>query len=133
MAGFSDAVELEILDHAFGGLTWTAPAQSWIQLHIGAGPTSANGTLNIAAGNAVRKQVTWNIAAGDPSQVTNNGDIDWTTGEVTLTEVYAHFTIWDASTNGNYIAFGTISGGSVTAGNAFKIADGQLSFQLQNV
>lgn len=125
MAGFVDAVENEILDHALGTGAWTMPVGSFIQMHIG--DPSETGTANPAA-NATRKSVSWNAAAAGAA--TNSADIDWTTGEVTTTEVYSHFSLHDAVTAGNPIGTGTVSGGSVTAGNAFKIAAGNLSFSL---
>ena len=125
MAGFSDYAENEILDHALGGLTWAAPGASWIQLHT-ADPTDTGTTA--VANNATRKQVSW--AAASAGQVSSDADLDWTTGEVTTTEVYSHYSLWDASTAGNCIGTGTVSGGSVTAGNAFKIPSGDLDFSL---
>lgn len=125
MAGFSDAVELEILDHALGTGAWTMPTGSFIQLHT-ADPGEAG--TNAVAANATRKSVSWNAAAAGTA--TNSADLDWTTGEVTTTEVYSHFSLWDSGAGGVNIGSGTVSGGSVTAGNAFKIAAGQLSFSL---
>lgn len=125
MAGFVDAVENEILDHALGTGAWTMPVGCFIQMHT-ADPTET-GTVAVA-GNDTRKSVTWNAASGGTA--TNSADIDWTTGEVDTTETYTFFSLHDAVTAGNPIGTGTVTGGSVTAGNAFKIAAGNLSYSL---
>lgn len=131
MSGFSDYAENEIVDHALGtGAAWAQPTASAIQLCIADPGDNWDGATGAAA-NATIKAVTWNAAAGGVA--TNSADIDWTTGEVTTTEVYSHYVLWDGTTGfgtDNQIGSGSLSGGSVTANNAFKIAAGQLSFTL---
>jgi hypothetical protein len=99
----------------------------WIKLHTGA--PGAAGTSN-AAGNTTRKQVADTAAASGAS--TNTADLTWTSGQVTTTENYTHYSRWSASTAGNFGYSGAISGGNVTAGTAFTIPAGDLdgSFTL---
>lgn len=125
MAGFSNYAENELLDHALSVASFTMPAGCFIQLHT-ADPTDTGTTA--VAGNATRKSASFAAASGGTS--TSDADIEWTTGEVDTTEVYSHFSLWDASTAGNCIGTGTVTGGSVTAGNAFTIASGNLTFSL---
>lgn len=125
MAGFSDVTELSIVDHALGTSAWTMPTGSFVQLHT-ADPTETGGIA--VAANSTRKSVTWNAASS--GSATNSNDLDWTTGEVTTTENYTYFTLWTASTAGVCIGMGTLTGGSVTAGNAFTIPAGDLTFSL---
>lgn len=100
-------------------------AYRWVKLHTG-DPGSA-GTSNAAA-NATRKQATDTAASGGAS--TTSADLAWTTGEVTTTETYTHYTRWSASTAGTFGYSGTITGGAVTAGTAFTILAGDLDASL---
>lgn len=96
-------------------------AYTWIKLHTGA-PGSA-GTSN-AATNTTRKQVTWgSVTSGAFS---NTDSPAWSSGEVTTTENYTHWSCWTASSNGNFGWSGTITGGNVTSGTAFSIPIGDL-------
>lgn len=100
-------------------------AYTWVKLHTGA-PGSA-GTSNAAA-NTTRKQVTWgSVSAGAMA----NTDIpSWSSGEVTTTETYTHFSVWSASSGGNLGWTGTLTGGAVTAGTAFSIPVGDLDVSV---
>lgn len=91
-------------------------AHRWVQLHTGA--PGAAGTANVAA-NATRKQATDTSAAGGAA--TTTGDLTWSAGEVTTTEIYTHYTRWTASTAGSFGYSGTITAGEATAGQPFTI------------
>jgi hypothetical protein len=97
----------------------------WIKLHTG--DPGANGTANAAA-NATRKQVSEAAASGGAS--TSDDAVAWTSGEVTTTENYTHFSRWSASSAGTFGASGIVSSGSVTAGTAFSIPAGDLDQSL---
>lgn len=98
---------------------------TWVKLHTGA--PGANGTANAAA-NATRKQVTWSAPAA--GAMANTDAPAWTSGEVTTTEAYTHWTAWSASTAGVFGFSGTLSGGNVTAGTAFSVPIGDLDVSL---
>jgi len=100
-------------------------AHRWVKLHTGA--PGAAGTAN-AAVNATRKQATDTAAAGGAS--TTSADLDWSSGEVTTTETYTHYSRWSASSGGNFGYSGTITGGAVTAGTEFTIPAGDLDASL---
>lgn len=97
----------------------------WIKLHTG-DPGSA-GTANAAA-NATRKQSTANAAAGGAAE--GSADVVWSSGQVTTTETYTHFTRWSAVTGGSVGGSGTVTGGAVTAGTAFTLAAADLDSSL---
>lgn len=108
-----------------GVLQVTAP---WIKLHVG--DPGAAGTSN-AAGNATRKDISALMGASASGAVTNSGGaITWTTGEVTTAEDYTHFSIWDASTGGNFKQSGTITANAVAVGDQFTIPTNDLDFTL---
>jgi hypothetical protein len=98
---------------------------TWIKLHIGA--PGAAGTANAAA-NTTRKQVTWTSPSS--GAMSNSDAPAWSTGEVTTTENYTHWTAWSASSAGTFGFSGTMTGGNVTAGTAFSIPVGDLDVSL---
>lgn len=102
----------------------------WIQLHTG--DPGANGTANVA-GNNTRKDISGVIGAAAGGAVTNTAAITWTTGEVTTSEDYTHFSIWTASTAGVFKQSGTVTADAVTAGNQFTIPTGDLDFTVSTV
>ena len=97
----------------------------WVKLHTG-DPGSA-GTANAAA-NATRHQATDGAASGGAA--TTSAPVVWSSGEVTTTETYTHFTRWSASTAGVVGMSGTVTAGAVTAGTAFTLAASDLDSSL---
>jgi hypothetical protein len=94
----------------------------WVKLH-----TADPGTGGTAAATeATRKQITASTAAGGSK--TTTAALEWTS--VAATEAYTHYSLWDASTAGNFIGSGTVSGGSVTAGNNFSIPAGDFTISI---
>jgi hypothetical protein len=98
-------------------------AYPWVKLHIGA-PGSA-GTSNAAA-ELTRKQATWAAASG--GAVSNSAPVTW--NNVTGTEDYTHFSLWNASSGGSFGASGTVTAAAVTAGQTFQVATGDLDLTL---
>jgi len=97
----------------------------YIQLHT-ADPGAAGTTA--VAGNATRKQVSFGAASG--GAISSDAAVTWTTGEVDTSEDYTHYSLWDASTAGNFIGSGTVTANAVTAGDTFTIASGDIDLSL---
>jgi hypothetical protein len=118
-----DALLASILnDSAF-----TAYGPVYVQLHTG-DPGSA-GTSNVA-GESTRESAGSNPAFATPSggSTTNSNAIAWTS--VSNTETYTDVSIWSALSGGTFIASGTITGGSVTAGQTFTIPIGDMTVSV---
>lgn len=135
MSEATDYLENKLVDHICGTTTYTKPTAIYIQLHTGTVPTSdIDGTLAIAT-NAIRK-VTGTMAASASGVSTNAADISWSTGDVSGTETYTHYTIWDADTtppavSGNCLMWSAFDAPvSVTSGDQFTIAAGNLSVSV---
>lgn len=117
----SNYAELEILDHLTGTASWTAPAAVYIKLHTGDPGENCTGN---AATEATRKAVTFTAAAS--GAITSNGTVEWT--NVSTTETYSHWSLWDAATGGNPLWYGALSSSAaVTAGDTFQITQLQLT------
>ena len=117
----SNYAELKILDHTTGTASWTAPSGVYLKLHTG-DPGEA-GTSN-AATETTRKVVTFSAAAS--GSISSAATVEWT--NVSTTETYSHWSLWDASTSGNCLWTGALSSSAaVTAGDTFQITSLTLS------
>jgi hypothetical protein len=113
MSGISNYAENKLLD--------TLRAQSfsvsnvYVKLHTG-DPGEA-GTSN-AATETTREEVTFNAASS--GSMASSATVEWT--NVSTTETYTHFSLWDNSTAGNCLWKGALSSSAaVTAGDTFQI------------
>lgn len=92
-----------------------AVANVYVKLHIGA--PGEDGTSNAAA-EATRKLVSFNAASG--GSMASSATVEWT--NVSTTETYSHFSLWDNLTTGNCLWVGALSSSAaVTAGDTFQI------------
>lgn len=92
-----------------------AVTTAYVKLHTG--DPGEDGTNN-AATEATRKAVTWSAASS--GTMASSATIEWT--NVSTTETYSHFSLWDASTAGNCLWYGALSSSAaVTAGDTFQI------------
>lgn len=121
--GFKGTTAASLLD-AFGNATaYTGAAAHFMKLHTG-DPGSA-ATSN-AAGETTRKSLSW--AAASSGTMANDVALTWTS--YSTSETPTHFSIWDASSAGNFLASGTISASAITSGNTFTIAIGGVTATL---
>lgn len=112
-------------DATLKGVSYAGPTTHFIKLHVG--DPGVNGTANPAA-NTTRHAVTWGTDSNGVSANTNV--ITWTTGEVTTSEDYSHFSDWSTvgPSGGTFIGSGIMTAAPVTAGFSFSIAIGGLTF-----
>jgi hypothetical protein len=98
-----------------------AVATPYVKLHLG-DPGEA-GTSN-AAVEATRKAISFSAASG--GSMVSSATVEWT--NVSTTETYSHWSLWDASTAGNCLWTGALaSSAAVTAGDTFQITSLTLS------
>jgi hypothetical protein len=109
----SNYAENKLLD-AVGGVSFAAGGQ-YVKLHLG--DPGEDGTSN-AATNATRQAIVF-ASATSGSMATSSG-ATWT--NVSTTETYSHWSLWDAATSGNCLWTGALSSSAaVTAGDTFQI------------
>jgi hypothetical protein len=117
----SNYAENKILDHVTGEAAWTMPTTVYVKLHTGDPGEAA--TSN-AATETTRKAASWSAASS--GSIATDATIEWT--NVTTTETYSHWSLWDASTAGNALWTGALSASAaVTAGDTFQITSLTLS------
>jgi len=95
----------------------TSFAVTAVYLKLHTGDPGEAGTSN-AATEATRKVVSFSAASS--GSMTSSATVEWT--NVSTTETYSHWSLWDASTAGNCLWSGALaSSAAVTAGDTFQI------------
>lgn len=111
----SNYAELKLLDHVTGRASFTAPATVYLKLHTG---DPGEDCTNNAATETTRKSTSWSAASS--GSIATSATVEWT--NVSTTETYTHWSMWDASTAGNPLWSGALSSSAaVTAGDTFQI------------
>jgi hypothetical protein len=108
---------------AVGNNTSFAVASVYIKLHVG--DPSSNGTANPAT-ETTRKLTSFGSASA--GVLTSDADVVWT--NIAGSQTATFFTAWDATTAGNFLFSGSITGNPYTAGDTFTIASGALTVSL---
>lgn len=117
----SNYAELKLLEHVTGKTSFTLPTNVYLKLHTG--DPGEDCTSN-AATEATRKITAWATAAA--GAIATSATVEWT--NVSTTETYTHWSMWDASTAGNPLWSGALSASAaVTAGDTFQITSLTLS------
>jgi hypothetical protein len=105
--------ELALLN-TLRGTSYSA-AGSYVKLHLG--DSGEDGTANAAA-NTSRQSITFSAASAG-AMATSSG-ATWT--NVSTTETYSHWSLWDAATAGNCLWTGALTtSAAVVAGDTFQI------------
>lgn len=119
--GMSAATADNVLN-AIGNATSYSVATPYMQLHT-AEPGTA-GTTAVAT-ETTRKLVSFGAAGAGSAgfrQIANDVAITWTA--IAGSQDATHFSLWDASTAGNYLGSGTITANAYTAGDTYNVAIG---------
>ena len=119
---FSSGTADAVLNAIFNATSYSE-AGIWMQLHTGA--PGAAGTANVAT-ETDRQAVSCSTASG--GAITSDTLIQWTA--ISGSEDATHFTLWDASTVGNFVGSGTITANAYTAGDTFNIPVGDFDVSL---
>ena len=126
MAGFSNFLETEILDHVFGGNAYTAPATLYLALYT-ATPSDTGGGTEVSGGSYARQSVAFTVT-GDTASNTSAVEFPTATANWgTITQVG----VFDASTAGNLLAYADLSASKVIeSGDVLRINSGDLDITL---
>ena len=109
---FSNYLELKLLDHVFGGSTFTQPTDIYVSLH--SADPGETGASELAATNGYAREVcTFGAAAS--GAVANDAPVVFTASGGSWSTA-THFYTWDAVTTGNALVGGALTA-SKTLGN----------------
>jgi len=120
--GLSTYLANAFLD-SLGNATAFSVSTAYVKLHTG--DPGANGTANPAT-ETTRKSVSF--AASSSGALASDAAVTWT--NIAGSEDATYFTAWDASTAGNFLFSGTITGNPYTAGDTYTIPSGSLTVSL---
>lgn len=104
-----------------------AVAQAYMQLHT-ADPGAA-GTTSVAS-ETTRKAVSMGSPSTGGGNVTilNDATVEWT--GITGSQDASHYSLWDATSAGNFLGSGVITASAYTAGDTLTFAVGAISIAL---
>jgi hypothetical protein len=132
MAGFSDFLENELLDHVFGNAAYSAPATIYVGLFTAA-PTDAGGGTECTGGSYARIGVTnnaTNFPAASAGLKSNGTAITFVTATGSWGLV-THFALFDAVTAGNQLGWGALTASkTIDSGDTPSFAIGELDITL---
>jgi hypothetical protein len=117
----SNYAELKILEHTTGKTAWTMPTTVYVKLHTA---DAGEAGTTAAATETTRKAAAWATAAS--GAIATSATMEWT--NVSTTETYSHWSMWDNLTAGNCLWSGALAtSAAVTAGDTFQITSLTLS------
>jgi len=125
MGSLSDYSEDKLLDHTVGNTAYTPVATVYLALST-ADPTDDNsGIAEPVGGSYARKALTFSAASS--RTVVQTGDVTFDTATGAWGTI-THYAIFDALTNGNMLAHGTISPSKdITSGKTPRIVSGDIA------
>lgn len=112
MSQMSDYLEVELRKHIFRTGSFTKPSALYVSLHT-ADPTDAGTGTEVSGGSYARVQrdpldANW-TGASSTSGLTDNAAAITFPSPTANWGVVTHFAIWDASTSGNMICYGSLT------------------------
>ena len=129
MSAATDFLENEVLDHVFRNASYTPPTNVYVGLHLtGNDPTEAGGGIEISGNGYARTQVTFDAASGG---TISNQLVTFPAASGGNWGTVHSFSIWDASANGNMLAYGQLTADKViNDGDQLKFSAGNLTISL---
>lgn len=124
---FSDYLENELLDHVFGGASYSAPATVYVGLFTAA-PSDAGGGTEVSGGSYARTACTFGTAAS--GTIANSANCEFPTATASWGTV-THMAIFDAASAGNMLAWSALtSSKAVDTNDLLRFSAGQLTVSL---
>ena len=126
MAGFSDYLEDKVLEHVFGGNSYTAPGTHYVALYTVA-PTDTGGGTEVSGGAYARQTAAFTVTNDTAS---NTSAIEYPTATANYGTVVA-VGVFDASSSGNLLAYGNLTTSkTVSTGDVFRFNAGAIDITV---
>ena len=123
---FTNFLETEVLDHVFGGNAYTAPVTLYTGLYT-ASPSDTGGGTELSGDGYARQATAFTVTGNTAS---NTDAEEWATATGSWGTI-THVGVFDASTGGNLMAYGTLTASkTIATGDVFRIPAGDLDITL---
>jgi hypothetical protein len=123
---FSNYLETELLDHVFAGNAYTSPAAVYVGLFTSSPSEDGSGT-EVSGGSYARRSGSFTVSG---NTATTSAAIEWPTATASWGTI-THIGIYDASTNGNLLAYAALTASkSIASGDVFRIPSGDIDITL---
>ena len=124
---FSNFLENEVLDHVFGASAYTAPATLYLALYTAA-PSDSGGGTEVSGGSYAREEITFGTASS--GSIANDAAVEFSAATATWGTI-THVGIFDASTGGNLIDWGSLtSSKAIASGDIVRVQSGEYTISL---
>lgn len=123
---FSNYLETKVLDHVFGGTSYTAPSTLYLSLHT-ANPDEDGSGAEVSGGGYVRQTITFTTSGNTTS---SSAAVEFPTATANYGTV-THVGVYDASSSGNLLAYAALtSSKTIETGDVFRVPTGDLDISL---
>lgn len=123
---FSDYLENKVLDHVFGGVSYTAPTTKYLALYTVA-PTDSGGGTEVSGGSYARQSCAFTVSG---NLATNTSAVEFPAASASWGTIVA-VGVMDASTSGNLMAYGDLTASkTIGTGDVLRIPAGDLDITL---
>ena len=125
---FSNYLENKVLDHVFGGTSYTPAGTLYLSAHTANPDEDGSGTEVSTSGTAYARQaVTFSVTGNVAS---TSADVEYATATANYGTV-THIAVWDASTGGNMLGYASLTSSKVIeTGDAFRVSSGDFTISL---
>lgn len=123
---------LNVIRGGGAGVTFTAPATVFVQLHTNAGDPGASGTANVSS-TTTRSAITFGASAAVSTTraITSSNTPSWASWAGTNGEVVSYISLWSASTAGTfYCSIQLTSPKTMGTGDTLNLTSGGTSISL---
>ena len=130
---FTYFLDNKLIDLIFGGIAYSPPATLYFGLSTTT-PTSSGGNVTEPVGNGYARVVVTNNTTNFPASIdgskTNANTITYPTS-TGIWGTVTHFVVYDALTNGNFLAFGQLNNSqSVGTDNTLSFSPSAITLTL---
>jgi hypothetical protein len=124
---FSNYLELEVLDHVFGGSAYSAPGTIYAALFTVA-PSDTGGGTEVSGGSYARQSMAFGTASS--GSISNSGSVEYPTATGDYGTVVA-MGLFDAASSGNLLAYGNLTASkTVSNGDVFRFNASSVTISL---
>lgn len=126
MSQATDYLENKIAGHVFGGTAYTAPSTIYVSLFTSAPDDTGAGT-EVSGGSYARQSMAFTVTNDTAS---NTSNVEFPKATASWGTV-SHFAVYDASTGGNMLCYGTLSASkTVASGDTLRFNAGELDITV---